>query len=1346
MKKSLPLTGFTYWVRVKIKAIFLLALICVFFNNVTGQITYDWLNTAPDGNWRQGLASARWNPGGLFDEPPVTNIIRFNNNERLAMNNNVPGTYNIHQLIFGNNNDIDRTISGNPIRFFDFGGNNPIIENRSSGTHTISVNIQGDGDNGDPLEINPRDGDLILTGNINNQGSPINVTGPNGYTLSISGAISGSGGFFLQQSSAVILSGNNSYTGSTTISDGDLQISSATALTATTNLVFNGPGILSFSTPANTIITTGTIDIQTNGSTSIILGNNNNFSLTFANSSAMVWDPLESLTITNWSPGSNKKIYVAGAGLTTAQLDQISFAGYGIGAKFNGTELVPKFLYITQPSGAGMFSNIGSWVGSMPVLNNGTEIVYIQSGFNLTQNSTFNLLRLEIAATATLTMNAVNPLTIAASSGTIQNSGTITMVNGSIINMSASSGFRNSGSVNMTSNGSIINMAASAYWINTGGGFSGASGTVNFLGAGTVTTTTALTFPNVTIAGAVNFGSNSSINSTCSLTINNGGSIVTNGPNYLSGSALIYNTVTVFPRGLEWATGTSGKGVPANVTVNSGTTLNFANGNVSGYCNENLIINGALTMGAMTNALTVNENIDINGTLTFSTVSGGDLYINGNYTVGITGIVTNNDRAVFFTGSNLDQLITKTGGGTASFGYLIINNSNVANIQLNNTDVSITSTINNIGLYRLQLLNGSLDLNGRTFTLNSTVANATNIWAAGFPSTIFSSSGTGTLALTGTPTVSTPNTNVAAAGGSLLFDNTITVTTNVGVNFGGGISLIDGTFQINTNGFVINNAPDYGNNSTLIYNTGGNFNRNLEWNSIAAIGYPNHIIVQNNTTLDLNTAFAAPTIGCSGNFTVQSSSSVTMAAMANDITVTGNFLLNGSFTMSNTNGADLYLNGNWNRSATGVFNAANPRDRAVYLTGGNTTITAVGGESFPYLRIQKTANSNTVTLNDPVTVTNEVSFTTGVVLSSATDLFIMADNATYLGGSTNSFVAGPLRKVGNDAFVFPVGKIVGVTNTNHFRTIAISAPANTTDAFDAEFLRANPRLLGSVVSPLVRVSACEYWTLNRTTGGSNVFVTLSWSAQSPCNGRYVSDLTTLVVAHNDGAVWTTRGQSTNFGSFSSGIVTSAAAVSTFSPTFSPFALGTEDPGENLLPFVLLKFEGQLKANDIELNFAVKGNNEQKKYTIEKSGDGLQFTFLTELAAKANLSEAAYTAIDLQPIYGWNYYRLTATNLLGQNKQSQIIRIWFGNRIGKPAVFPNPIVSNQINLSTNGLAKGTYNLQLVSTDGKQMLNNRWVFDGMQPMHTIQLNSTLPSGIYWLVISNQNQEAVRIKILK
>ncbi|MBK8698311.1 MAG: hypothetical protein IPN29_01655 [Saprospiraceae bacterium] len=60
------------------------------------------------------------------------------------------------------------------------------------------------------------------------------------------------------------------------------------------------------------------------------------------------------------------------------------------------------------------------------------------------------------------------------------------------------------------------------------------------------------------------------------------------------------------------------------------------------------------------------------------------------------------------------------------------------------------------------------------------------------------------------------------------------------------------------------------------------------------------------------------------------------------------------------------------------------------------------------------------------------------------------NNANYSGASNISFVNGSCKKIGNDAFIFPVGK------ENKIAPISIAAPAFTTDAFRAEYFMSVP--------------------------------------------------------------------------------------------------------------------------------------------------------------------------------------------------------------------------------------------------------------------------------------------------
>lgn len=228
------------------KTILITVVVLLFtITNTTAQTTFDWMDTAPDGNWRQGASGARWFGGGCgggcFNEPGF-GILRFNNNHQLTMTNNVPGTYNIHQIVFGASNTSNRTITGsNIVRFFDSSGADPKIENLSSASHTISFNISADADAADPLEINPINGNLTFNNTISNLGSSILIFGNNGFTARFNNIISGAGAFIIRQNSKAIFNAVNTYSGNTELDNGELWIETTGNAIANNN-IFVGNG------------------------------------------------------------------------------------------------------------------------------------------------------------------------------------------------------------------------------------------------------------------------------------------------------------------------------------------------------------------------------------------------------------------------------------------------------------------------------------------------------------------------------------------------------------------------------------------------------------------------------------------------------------------------------------------------------------------------------------------------------------------------------------------------------------------------------------------------------------------------------------------------------------------------------------------------------------------------------------------------------------------------------------------------------------------------------------------------------------------------------------------------
>jgi hypothetical protein len=334
----------------------------------------------------------------------------------------------------------------------------------------------------------------------------------------------------------------------------------------------------------------------------------------------------------------------------------------------------------------GNWSNSGTFApGTSTVTFSGSS----QQQYTRTGTGNFNNLTLNNSAGLLLNNNLTVNSTLTLTSGALTiGSNTVTISSGGSI--SASSGNLASGS-----NG----------------------GTVAFAGAGTVSGTVG--FYDVTIAGAVNFGSASTINH--SLTRFSAGSVSTNAPTYASGSTLIYDmgTFGFVATGLEWST-TSGAGYPYNVQVKNNSNIDLGSGGASTarQIAGTLTVDsgGELSMNAtaMTAALSVLGNVSNSGTLDLSSLSGGDLKVQGNFTN--NGTFAPNNGKVFFEGSNTQ---TVNASGSLTIPWIRINKSG-GTVQLN-TDVS---SLGSSGVDSLQFTGttSTLTLNGRTLTLGSTVS------------------------------------------------------------------------------------------------------------------------------------------------------------------------------------------------------------------------------------------------------------------------------------------------------------------------------------------------------------------------------------------------------------------------------------------------------------------------------------------------------------------------------------------------------------------------------------------------------------------------------------------------
>lgn len=385
--------------------------------------------------------------------------------------------------------------------------------------------------------------------------------------------------------------------------------------------------------------------------------------------------------------------------------------------------------------------------------------------------------------------------------------------------------------------------------------------------------------------------------------------------------------------------------IVGNGTINFGATTGTTN--VSGSLN---IVGGTINMGTSTNQLNVNGNVNISGTgtLTLSSNVGGDLNVSSNFTQASTATFTPNNRAVIFSGSN-PKIVTRTGGGSVTFSYLLINGS--GNVQQSAAPNATNVIVNGNGGDIIQMTgSGNYDINGQSLNLNGVAANI-NIGTTGIKN-ITSSVAGAALSITGGI-----KTIITGGSATLNFDSNVAIILNAGLNFGSNLSTVNGFLSISSGGFVSVNPPNYSSTSTLEYSSGGTYIAGAEWttNAISGAGVPQNVIVTNNTNLSFGTSNQFRAV--IGNYSITSGSQLTLSTVAGgDIHYYGNASF-PSGTSITTNQRTIHFKGTANQSLNFFATFFDIDHLWIDKTSGTltATYTGAGGGS---LRILGTGTNN----------------------------------------------------------------------------------------------------------------------------------------------------------------------------------------------------------------------------------------------------------------------------------------------------------------------------------------------------------------------------------------------------
>lgn len=783
--------------------------------------------------------------------------------------------------------------------------------------------------------------------------------------------------------------------------------------------------------------------------------------------------------------------------------------------------------------------------------------------------------------------------------------------------------------------------------------------------------------------------------------------------------------------GSQWVTASTAPGASNNVFVQAGHTATLT-GNQS--CNDLYISTGttsATTGGEGLIALQSNT-LNVNGKL---------CCYYGNIDVTISSA---SGLSITSTSTVHMPIISKTSGGLLK----IVGDSR----NITNTNEWGATNSGSTSLFDIELALNS----GQTGTFNTGIKAANWIFTSGTidmgANRISADNGT-----TGQGDV-TIGTNAivlnssTGSGSSSVISQTGTVATGRS-----GTLTINGILKLSGNSpYIECSSITMGINGTVEYSQSGsqNFINSTFTSAAKLLSYTNIVLSGSGTktTLpslateiaangSLSMSGGALAVGASGSFSVNSTGTTLIyASTSSQSASTTEWLTNfQNLTINNSSGVSLGFSRTINGTLTltsGTFtNSSNltlGNGATIIRTGGILNSAPTFGSSVNVIYNEHSSNittgnelpssssvlnnltintSNGVTLNSAKTINGVLTFTTGLLTTTASNLLTIETSGSVSGATNSKFINGPVAKNTNSTstFTFPIGK------GSILRTIAVTPSNTNATTYTAEYFNTAYANITSFTSPITRVSSIDYFELTRSVSGtpSDAVVTLEWGSNSGVNTADVGELTLSRFA---GGNWVNEA-ATGSGTSSSGTVVTNSAVS----NFGTFSIANATTNTNLLPVKLLNFS--IKENTLKWSTANEVNNDGFEILESKSGDDFYLIgYSKSKAIGGNSHQILNYSFPLAERPSCNsYYRLKQIDFNGKYEYSPIIK-------NTSTTNDNWIISNKLLIIT--CLSGKNNICEVSNLNGHILGHYFQNEG----GAFDLTH-LPTGLYYFSINGQ-----------
>jgi len=212
-----------------------------------------------------------------------------------------------------------------------------------------------------------------------------------------------------------------------------------------------------------------------------------------------------------------------------------------------------------------------------------------------------------------------------------------------------------------------------------------------------------------------------------------------------------------------------------------------------------------------------------------------------------------------------------------------------------------------------------------------------------------------------------------------------------------------------------------------------------------------------------------------------------------------------------------------------------------------------------------------------------------------------------------------------------------------------------------------------------------------------------------------------------------------------GALSANAAINQTNPTCAFFSA---DSCESVLAIVFKDFHGSQLNEQVHLSWTILNATDLHTIDVERSDNGSKFNTITNAPQVSGVQQNEYSYVDnVGSLKGKIiYYRLKITNKDGSISYSNTLRFDLkGNTSGSIISYTNP-AQNNLQISCYSPKQETTLLQISDLTGRVVLTQTIALNSGLNSNTINFNSYLSAGLYFLRMNIDNKIFTKKLIIK